>query len=514
MNHMKQIFISILYFIVHSQAIGQYVYFNNQYLYEEIRNIVPFASYQTNYKYYTYTHTVNAMNLDVNSILLFDLNGVLLDYSDHLIGDESTFSPGNGDVSDVVLQLNDSTIVGTLSGRTNNSCGTSLRTLGLGKFNGLELTWFQQYPELIDCTNNEEYLGPNLTYINDTCFLLSSKLLSGEFGELSGRAFTYFNYDGEVIAHYPHFGTQSLNDSYFKIDKHTNYFIGNGIAVGTQGNVLSKFDQEGNRIDSLHFGNPNLGYAGANTGQFIGDHLYMFIYAFVQDYTQFGNPVQFDTRVALINTETMTIISDELLAIPSNDLSIFEGGITTSMRTTNNEVLFTVNTIEFSSFDCNLSIFKLDMNGNIIWSNSYSPPVEVARYGIANIIEAPDLGYLCTGGTLHDEGLTRQKPWLLKLDACGYEEPSDCPPVVGVADMEATPSVQVWPNPFRTNLKALLPAQTKTVNWLDATGRLVHQDNVYYPNQEWNLRHLPIGLYHMQIELSDGRTISQKVVKE
>jgi hypothetical protein len=38
--------------------------------------------------------------------------------------------------------------------------------------------------------------------------------------------------------------------------------------------------------------------------------------------------------------------------------------------------------------------------------------------------------------------------------------------------------------------------------------------NVYYPNQEWNLRHLPNGLYHMQVLLEDGGVISQKVMKE
>jgi hypothetical protein len=453
------------------------------------------------------------MNIDVNSILRFDMNGALLEYNDHLIEDESTFLVGNGDFRDVVLQLNDSMIVGTLSGRTTNSCGTNLLTLGIGKFNGLELLWFQQYPELIDCTINEEYSGSNLTYINDTCFMLSSMLITGEFGELNGHAFTYFNFDGEVLAHYPHYGTQSLNDSYFKMEKASDYFIGNGFAVGTQGNVLAKFDQEGNRIDSLHFGNPNLGYAGGNTGQFVGEHLYMFIYAFVQEYTQFGNPVQFDTRVALINTETMTILSDVLLEIPSNDQSFLEGGISSSLRTSNNEVLFSLNTIEFSSYTSNLSIFKLNTDGTIIWSNSYWPPIELNRIGIASIIESSDMGYLCTGGTLN-EGWTVQKPWLLKLDACGYEEPNDCPPVVSVSNSPEVPSFNAWPNPFRSQLKAQLPANTKRVDWLDATGRLVHSEKVYYPYQEWNLSNLPIGVYHMQVVLNDGRVLSKKVVKE
>jgi hypothetical protein len=510
---MKQIFIAIFLSILHNLANGQYVHFNNQYLIEELRNILPVSSFLFNNQYLTFASVVNQDNQDITSIHRFSIEGTLFEYSDHYIGYANTLNLGYGDVGDVVLQLSDSTIIGTFSGRTTNSCGTNLKTLGIGKFDGLELMWFQQYPELIDCTINEEYSGSNLTYINDTCFLLSSMLTSGEFGELSGHAFTYFNYDGEVLAHYPHYGTQPLIDLYFKMEKASDYFIGNGYNIGTQGNVLSKFDYAGNRIDSLHFGNPNLESAGGNTGQFVGEHLYMFIYGFTQLHTQFGNPFEFDTRIAFVDTESMTIVSDELLDIPSNEQSFLEGGITSSMRTANNEVLVTLNTIDFSSAVCNLTILKLDINGNIIWSNSYWPPIELNRFGIASIIESSDMGYLCTGGTLN-EGWTVQKPWLLKLDACGYEEPSDCPPVVSVGNGIDIPSFNAWPNPFRSQLKAQLPANTKRVEWLDATGRLVHSEKVYYPYQEWNLSNLPIGVYHMQVVLDNERVLSKKVVKE
>ena len=103
--------------------------------------------------------------------------------------------------------------------------------------------------------------------------------------------------------------------------------------------------------------------------------------------------------------------------------------------------------------------------------------------------------------------------WLLKLDACGYEEPSDCPPVVSVNNGIEIPSFNAWPNPFRSHLKAQLPPNAKRVDWLDATGRLVHSEKVYYPYQEWNLAALPNGVYHMQVVLDDGRVLSKKVVK-
>ncbi len=73
---------------------------------------------------------------------------------------------------------------------------------------------------------------------------------------------------------------------------------------------------------------------------------------------------------------------------------------------------------------------------------------------------------------------------------------------------------QIYPNPFHSQLKAQLPANAQRVDWLDATGRLIHSENVYYPYQEWNLGALPIGVYHIQVILEDGRVVSKKVVKD
>jgi hypothetical protein len=75
-------------------------------------------------------------------------------------------------------------------------------------------------------------------------------------------------------------------------------------------------------------------------------------------------------------------------------------------------------------------------------------------------------------------------------------------------------SYNAWPNPFHSHLKAQLPENAKRVDWLDATGRLVHSENVYYPYQECNLSHLPIGVYHMQVVLEDGGVLCKKVVKD
>ena len=119
-----------------------------------------------------------------------------------------------------------------------------------------------------------------------------------------------------------------------------------------------------------------------------------------------------------------------------------------------------------------------------------------------------------TAEYLNEGGMDIRDTWLLKLDACGYEEPSDCPPVVSVGNGKEIPGFNVWPNPFRSQLKAQLPANTKRVDWLDATGRLVHTERVFYPYQEWNLSALPIGIYHMKVVLEDGRVLSKKVVKD
>jgi hypothetical protein len=148
------------------------------------------------------------------------------------------------------------------------------------------------------------------------------------------------------------------------------------------------------------------------------------------------------------------------------------------------------------------------------WQNEYFTELEdhVTR-SFSDLILTSDGGYLLTG-TINIPAGTDRMAWLLKLDACGYEEHSDCPPVVGVSNGIDIPSFNAWPNPFHSHLKAQLPANTQRVDWLDATGRLVRSEKIYYPNQEWNLSALPIGVYHMQVVLEDGRVLSMKVVKE
>jgi hypothetical protein len=70
-------------------------------------------------------------------------------------------------------------------------------------------------------------------------------------------------------------------------------------------------------------------------------------------------------------------------------------------------------------------ITKFSSTGELIWQQSYASDDFGAPYysntSLLDLIQTPDGGYLGTGVSYNDY---LQKHWLLKIDACGYEEPS------------------------------------------------------------------------------------------
>jgi hypothetical protein len=159
------------------------------------------------------------------------------------------------------------------------------------------------------------------------------------------------------------------------------------------------------------------------------------------------------------------------------------------------------------------------MLGNLEWWNEYAPPGSIPSdsYILPSILEASDGGFLATGVYINFT-TESQKIWHLKIDACGYEQPSGCPEVVGIEGDGRHPepvegSFPVWPNPFHTQLKAVLPPTATRVFISDATGRIVFEENIYYPRQEWNLSMLSDGVYVMSVELESGMMVSERIVK-
>ena len=74
--------------------------------------------------------------------------------------------------------------------------------------------------------------------------------------------------------------------------------------------------------------------------------------------------------------------------------------------------------------------------------------------------------------------------------------------------------IQLWPNPCHNILKAVLPVDAASVRLYDQTGRVVLEEKVYYPNQEWNVSWLECGVYVLEVELADKRRTSAKLIRQ
>jgi hypothetical protein len=304
----------------------------------------------------------------------------------------------------------------------------------------------------------------------------------------------------------------TLAPEFFTCIKREDHIIATGDDTAP---FVIKMDMEGNILDSLHFGLTE-NRTNSGSGVMINDSTMQFIYSQATEYMQSNSqPINYDIHVAKINLNDFTIIEDQIIDFMQSNTPQFAFLFGKSIINNNHQMvtcgalMHEQDLLTRESFVC-----AVNANGEIAWQNFYSPEVIDTIYHFNDIILTSDGGYLLTGQTGDEYPQLNTHTWLLKLDACGYEEPSDCPPVVSVNNNIEAPQFHAWPNPFHQQLKAQLPANAQRVDWLDATGRLVHSENVYYPYQEWNLGALPIGVYHMQVILEDGRMVSKKVVKD
>jgi hypothetical protein len=154
--------------------------------------------------------------------------------------------------------------------------------------------------------------------------------------------------------------------------------------------------------------------------------------------------------------------------------------------------------------------FKTDENLNLEWNQIYYPPNTDNNLNAfcQDASRTTDGGYAILGST-ESSG---QPYWLIKTDACGYAEPSNCPPLVSVKESEKV-EIKVWPNPVENILQAQLPPHSRRASLLDITGRVLWSEAVYYSTQEWNVAALAYGIYFLEVEMEGGQKLVVKVVK-
>jgi hypothetical protein len=512
---MQKLYILAVWGLLSIPLFGQYTRFNEVQLLTANLGLLPYGSFEFENVYFTYSF---------NSPNFFCLHNTLQGETVSISSFNTNFDfLGAAGVGGMITKSTNTNNYIFCPITMYNSCGYAY--LGLVKFQGYEYVAAFQYNELNGtCDENKEHIPTCIFNINDTTIATVSNYRDYIIGSLGfliennlGYRLNTFNLDGELLESYLQITPDdpngpTLTPVFFTCTKREDHIIATG--QDTSPFVL-KMDMQGNILDSLHFGLTE-NRTNSGSGTMINDSTFQFIYSQATEYMQSNSqPILYTIRVAQIDLNDFTIIQDQAINFLESDQPQFAYQFGKSILNTNQQMVTCGGLLHESDWLTQESfVCAIDSDGETSWQFFYSPEVIDTIYNFNDIILTSDGGYLLTGQTGDEYPQLNTHTWLLKLDACGYEEPSDCPPVVGVSNSAEVPSFNAWPNPFRSQLKAQLPANANHVDWLDATGRLVHSEKVYYPYQEWNLGALPIGVYHMQVILEDGRVASKKVVKD
>jgi hypothetical protein len=178
-------------------------------------------------------------------------------------------------------------------------------------------------------------------------------------------------------------------------------------------------------------------------------------------------------------------------------------------------------------------IVKVDSAGNLAWDRKYSVYVNANSQNILTDIDVLPDGSLIAVGQCQNPGQTPpQVGWFLKLDSNGCEI-ENC--TVGIEPTPKSPSrnnrdekgdlnsrIQVWPNPFSTDLsltlsegEGIIPNATFTIT--NTTGQVVYRqqesDLATGYTKMLDLSYLPNGVYFVAVSTAAGKAV-QRLVKE
>jgi Secretion system C-terminal sorting domain len=379
-----------------------------------------------------------------------------------------------------------------------------------------EILWEKDFAEWEDC-DQELFINPRkLLRISDTSFMFITLLRPYQQNPPSQFRFTEINFEGEIIS--DHISTSSLW-AYFNLNEVHRYgdnyiLLGSDVNCGDYDINIIKTDLQGNILSDTCIGNPN-DCPDGSAGTYVNpDGTMQLVYArCLENFSVFEQT--HEMRSIKLNIDDWSLVYD--YSIP---FSIFDEGLLSSSIGFDDFVLdpdggyagvFYYYSPQ-ASILAEACVLKIQPDGTLDWINLYQPPNAFGNAQFMDIEATSDGGFIVVGSTWDFAPEAVERGWALKIDNCGYEEPNGCPPVVSVAE-QAKPNIQVWPNPFHAQLKAVLPPNANRVFISDATGRIVFEEKVFYPNQTWNLSALSDGVYVLSVAMESGQVISERIVK-
>ena len=423
----------------------------------------------------------------------------------------------------------------------DNSCSPQTWTAGSQLLNEqFEQMWVHQFPEWSVC---DSVTNSNVAYdlMNDSSFVMLSYFAhkngqNFEPDSMGWRITRINHYNGQAYESYryvtPYFAFSPkqiiFSEGYYFVSGYYIPFQGTTSNPSDRQMMVYKISAEGEIVGEMSLGNPDACYETEPYMLEMQDGKIAFFYEYCLDqfltFTQAQSFNHMEPRLAIIDPNTFEF-TDYTLTLPDMELWTLGLANLCALQDNQNNLLINQQIYYYQGEEPDLAmpephytiITKLTPEGDIIWQNEYLPPVipddlylPVAIY---DMLQTPDGGYMCTGTTFDN---SNQLHWLLKIDNCGYEQPSGCPAVVSTDDEETKISsdIQLWPNPCHNILKAVLPVDAASVRLYDQTGRVVLEEKVYYPNQEWNVSWLECGVYVLEVELADKRRTSAKLIRQ
>lgn len=225
-------------------------------------------------------------------------------------------------------------------------------------------------------------------------------------------------------------------------------------------------------------------------------------------------PFIVELRIRRFDPSSLNIIEDVHVPFPPIDsVWLYTAGFVQVLKTADGGYLSTV-AVKDEDIQGNIDTYLLKLNESleVEW---YRPLLLDVNDWISTVLlEGTDRSIIVGGGMLETAIGSIQHDYFIKLDACGYTVPSDCPEFVSVADGEIVKEgFRLWPNPGTGTVDAIVPANAKRLRVVDTFSRQVFTEALYYPRQTWYLERLPVGVYTFIVYVQDGQKYHQPWVK-
>jgi Secretion system C-terminal sorting domain len=520
MRYLNLILVCLLFVV--SRISAQYTHFNNIYAYDTLNTEWPFKVFEIDTSVYLaigYTSSFDTAVHTGEMFKLVDHSGVIV--SNYVVESPILVGPtGIGEYNlSIFKTLQSDVIFSNYYGDANSN----------------------HYP-LISCVD----AGYNLIWYTDTLEKLMRASTPSDFGDVMLNALvpltdsTFYaiathrwgsmNQPDSIRLGFNEFSNTGnfISQSFYDIPDYTLVYgakelgqnqilIWGTVSInGDRQIFLWKWTNQGVFIDSLLFGNPDFCTDGSNPNIILdGDGiLRLFYHRCLEDN---GVPdLRYETHLASVNVDSFQIIDDVSYDVPTLNQYIAGAGFPKAIISSDSTFVALNGHHYVGMNQSHNVIMKIDWQGQLIWQNDYSSGYDEAGQWLEDIMQTSDGGYLAVGYSdiVYPDFSDLTKAWFLKIDACGYEVPSDCAAITEVEEVSSSSAIFAWPNPFHNLLKAKLPESANRVRIFDASGRMCFDEAVYFPNQTWDMSHLANGVYVMQVLMQNGDCQFQRIIRQ